>query len=264
MKSGLKNWLIYIFFAFLFCFMINRIFFFSPGMAEVSSSYVLYPILKIQKTFTDPVSAYFSKKSDVTILYQEIVTLKTVNEDLQAKIIELESISDLEQRSQEVRDFAEQYNFSDQKLVQILLRSFDDAGHFYWIDAGLNKGISCNMIAIYKNNIIGRVIHVDALYSKVAVVTDKRCKIAVSCANTKVIGIFQGNNNFEPTLEFVPHYETLQADDLVLSSGQGLMYPQGFAVGKIKHFQVQDVAYKIQVEPLVDLEQLDFIYVVAL
>lgn len=264
MKSGLKNWLIYIFFAFLFCFMINRMFFFSPGMAEVSSSYVLYPILKIQKIFTDPISNYFSKKSDIAVLYQEIDSLKTTNEDLQACIIELQAISDVEQRSQEIREFAQKYDFSQQKLVQILLRSFDDAGHFYWIDAGLDKGICCNMIAIYKNNIIGRVVHVDALYSKVALVTDKRCKIAVSCAQTKVVGILQGNNNFQPTLEFVPHYETLQEDDLVMSSGQGLMYPQGFAVGKIKHFQVQDVAYKIQVEPLVDLEQLDFIYVVAL
>ena len=51
-------------------------------------------------------------KSNIAVLDQEIDSLKAVNEDLQAKIIELESISDLEQRSQEVRDFADQYNWS--------------------------------------------------------------------------------------------------------------------------------------------------------
>jgi len=259
---GLKDGLIYIFFIFLFCFMINRIFFFSPGVAEVSSSYVLYPILKIQKFFTDPISKYFSKKSDIVLLHQEIEILKLEKENLQSKIVELEVVSDIEQRSQEICDFSKKYDFSDQKLVQVLLRSFDDTGHFYWVDAGKNKGVCCNMIAVYKNNIIGRVIHVDALYSKISLVTDKRCKIAVACAHTKVIGIFQGHNNFEPTLEFVPHYETLEEDDLVISSGQGLIYPHGFAVGKIKKFQVQHVAYEIKIQPLVDLEQLDFVYLV--
>ena len=262
-ELGLKDWCIRIFFMLLFCFMINRLFFFSPGMAEVSSSYLLYPILKFQNFFTEPISRHYAKKSDIAALHQDITLLQNANEDLQAKIIMLETLVNLEQASQEVRDFAQTYDFSQQQLVKVLLRSFDDTGHFYWVDAGSNKGISANMIAIYKNNIIGRVIHVDALYSKIALVTDKHCKIASVCTQTKTIGIYEGNNSFAPTLEFVPHYEVLEIDDLIVSTGQGLVYPQGFAIGKIQSFQVQDVAYKIIVQPLVDLQQLDYIYLIT-
>jgi len=262
-EMSLKDWCIRLFLILLFCFMINRLFFFSPGMAEVSSSYLLYPILKIQKIFIDPISRCFSKKSDITALLYDINVLQEAHDNLQAQVIMLENIIKLEEASHEVRDFAKIYDFSQQQLVQVLLRSFDDLGHFYWVNAGAHKGISCNMIAIYKNNIIGRVIHVDALYSKIALITDRHCKIASSCVNTKTIGIYEGNNSFAPTLNFVPHYESLQLDDLVISTGQGLVYPQGFAVGKIQSFQVQDVAYKVIIQPLVDLKTIDFIYLIA-
>ncbi|AXK60393.1 rod shape-determining protein MreC [Candidatus Chromulinivorax destructor] len=262
-ELGLKDWCVRFFFIFLFCFMINRLFFFSPGMAELSSSYVLYPILRVQRFFTDPITRYFTQKSNLAALHQDIAKLVLEKDDLQAQVIRLETTLNFEQCSQEIRDYATKYDFSGQQLAQVLLRSFDDAGHFYWVDAGLNKGISCNMIAVYKNNIIGRVIHVDPLYSKIALITDKRCKITAMCAQTKSVGIYEGNNSFAPGFDFVPHYETLQVGDLLISTGQGLVYPQGFAVGKILNFHIQDVAYKVTVQPLIDIKQLDFVYLIA-
>ncbi|MBP6869605.1 rod shape-determining protein MreC [Candidatus Babeliales bacterium] len=263
-QVGLKDWLIRLFFLFLFAFMINRLFFFSPGVAEVTTSYLLYPLIKVQKVFTDPIHAHFTKKSDIALLQNDVALLQERNEELQAKIIALESIVDFQVRSEEVRNFEQKYDFSQQKIAQVLMRSFDDVGHFYWVDAGSKQGICVNMIAIYKNNIVGRVIYVDPFYSKIALVTDKRCKIAVSCVRTKTVGIYEGDNNFFGKLEFVPHYQILQQDDLLMSTGQGLVYPQGFAVGSIKNFEVQDVAYKVAVEPLVDLQKIEFIYLVSI
>ncbi len=262
-QLALKDWLIRFFFLFLCSFMINRLFFFSPGMAEVTTSYLLHPVIKAQKVFTDPIYEHVSKKTDIASLHQDIAVLQNINADLQAKIIELASTIDFENRSQETRDFVEKYDFTEKKLVQVLMRSFDDTGHFYWVDAGADHGINLNMIAMYKNNIVGRVIHVDPLYSKIALITDRRCKIAVSCAQTKTIGIYEGNNSFTPTLEFVPHYAKLEVDDILISTGQGLVYPQGFAVGMIKSFEVQDVAYKVVVQPLIDLQTIEFVYLIA-
>ncbi len=252
-----------LFFLFLCGFMINRLFFFSPGMAEITSSYVLYPVIKLQKFFSDPLYTYFSEQSNSKILQDQIARLQNRNEDLQAQVVAINSTIDFENRSQSAREFEQKYNFSQQRIVQVLMRLFDDAGHFFWVDAGSDHGITNNMIAIYKNNIVGRVIHVDPLYSKIALVTDKRCKIAVSCVKTKTVGVYEGNNSFEPTLEFVPHYEKLKIDDLLISTGQGLVYPQGFAVGSIKKLEVQDVAYKVVIQPLVDLKKLECVYLVS-
>lgn len=262
-QVSLRDWLIRLFFLLLCGFMINRLFFFSPGIIEATTSYFLYPIIKIQKIITDPISTFLLKETDVTVLQKNLKKLQNENEDLQAKNIELESTIDFEKRSQDARSFEKKYKFSEKKLVQVLMRSFDDVGHFFWVDAGANQDINLNMIAMYKNNIVGRVIHVDPLYSKVALVTDKRCKIAALCMKSKLSGIYEGNNSFEPTLEFVPHYEKLEVGSLVISSGQGLVYPQGFSIGKIKSFHVQDVAYKIVIQPLVDLQTVEYVYLVS-
>lgn len=263
-QLSLKDWLIRLFFVFLFIFMINRLFFFSPGVAEITTSYVLYPIIKIQKIVTDPISAYFFQKHDKALLRHDINVLESENENLKAKVIKLESVLDFTMRSQDIRDFEYKYDFSKKKIVQVLMRSFDDLGHFYWVDGGSNHGIVVNMIAVYKNNIVGRVVHVDSSYSKIILLTDKRCKIAARCAQTKTVGIYEGSNNFLGKLEFVPHYELLEQDDLLISTGQGLVYPQGFAIGKIKHFEVQDVAYKVFVEPLIDLQKIEFVHLVLM
>lgn len=263
-QVGLKNWLVRLFFLLLFGFMINRLFFFSPGVAEITTSYILYPVIKVQKFFTDPLYAYFQKKSDLAILQQEIADLQQRNEALQAQLIAVQSTVDYQNRSQEIRDYEQKYDFSHKKLTQVLMRSFDDTGHFYWVDAGADAGIVVNMIAMYKNNIIGRVIHVDPLYSKIALITDRRCKIAVTCTQTKTVGIYEGDNNFIGKLEFVPHYESLIEGDLLISTGQGLVYPQGFAVGKIKSFEVYDVAYRVEVDPLIDLKMIEFVYLISM
>lgn len=262
-QVSLRDWLLRLFFVILCGFIINRLFFFSSGMAELTTSYILYPVIKAQKIITDPIVAYISHATDVQTLQKNIDLAQQRNDALQAELIAVQATMDFEKRSQEARDFAKKYDFSEQKLVQIIMRSFDDVGHFYWVDAGVHQGIAVNMIAIYKNNIVGRVIHVDPWYSKIALVTDKRCKIAVNCLQTKSVGIYQGNNSFEPTLEFVPHYEKLAIGDLLLSTGQGLVYPQGFAVGTIQSFEVQDVAYKAIVKPLVDIQKIEYVYLIA-
>lgn len=261
---GLKELLIRVFFILLSLFIINRLFFFSPSVAESTTSFILYPLLKIQKICADPIRRYYTQKYDKEFLQQELMEVQAKNEDLLAQIIAMKSLINFENSSREVREFAQKYNFSEQKLVQVLMRSFDEAGHFFWVDAGAKQGIHVNMIALYKNNIVGRVMYVDHLYSKIALITDQRCKIAASCATTQTVGIYEGHNSFVSTLEFVPHYEKIVENDIIVSTGQGLVYPQGFGIGKIRSFHVHDATYKIMVEPLLDLQNLEYVYLVAL
>ncbi len=262
-QISLKDWMVRFFFFLLCCFMINRLFFFSPSIAEVTSSYILYPLIKLQKTCTDPIVSYTTRQHEIATLQQQVAALQEKNNDLQAQLIATHAVIDFEQRSAQARAFEQRYNFDIQKMVQVLLRSFDDAGHFFWVDAGSNQGIAVNMIAVYKNTIVGRVVHVDALYSKIALITDSRCKIAAHCAQTKTVGVYQGTNHATGTLEFVPHYAPVQVGDMVVSTGQGLVYPQGFGIGVITSCSVDDVAYTIVVQPLVDLTTIDCIYLIA-
>jgi cell shape-determining protein MreC len=48
--------------------------------------------------------------------------------------------------------------------------------------------------------------------------------------------------------------------DLVLSSGQGLIFPEGFCLGRIKQHELKEkeLYHKVVLEPLVNLQTVGF------
>jgi cell shape-determining protein MreC len=59
---------------------------------------------------------------------------------------------------------------------------------------------------------------------------------------------------------YVSHLASVVTDDLIFSSGQGLVFPEGFCLGKIVKQTLKEKAlyYEIEIEPLVDLASLFF------
>jgi rod shape-determining protein MreC len=132
-----------------------------------------------------------------------------------------------------------------------------------FIDRGASKGVQPNMVALYKNCLIGRVSEVYPSYSKVLLITDKTCKIAALCGTTKSSGIHEGLNKKDYcTLNYVSHLCTLEEGELVISSGEGLVFPQGFGLGKIKSFTRKGLFYDVVIEPLVDLKNIEYVYII--
>ena len=50
---------------------------------------------------------------------------------------------------------------------------------------------------------------------------------------------------------------------MVLSSGTGLLYPQGLCLGTITSFAKNDVDYAITLKPLIDLEKLEYCFLIS-
>jgi cell shape-determining protein MreC len=117
------------------------------------------------------------------------------------------------------------------------------------------------MIALINNHLIGRGAEVYPAYSKVQLLTDKMMKVSACCAQAKAYGILTGLcKPTEIALNFVDHLQDVQTGTMVLSSGTGLLYPQGLCLGTIIQAIKKDVTYDIVVKPLVDFAQLTYIF----
>ena len=181
----------------------------------------------------------------LALLLQENIALKATNKYL-------EDISEL-------LEFKKQYNFTHAIPAQIIFKNFSSAEQFFYLNRGAQHGVSLNMVAFYDNCIIGRVSAVYPTYSKLILITDKSCKIAAYCSQSRVAGVFHGLNNIkQATLKHVHHMFELINGDLVLSSGEGLIFPQGFAIGVIKEFSCQGVDYDVLIEPVIELDKLKY------
>lgn len=238
-----------------------KIFFVKADIIEQYSSYIAYPVLKLQQSIMHPIKSYFERKTSIADLHDEISQLKQDRDTLLAQNIELNALIDYAQQTQELTDFKKQYSSEHCTLAQVLAKNFSEQSHFFLVDKGSHAGVEPDMIALCNDCLIGKVIEVYPYYSKILLITDRNCKIAVYCTQSKATGIYQGcNQEWCAQLNHVSHLSQLETDELVLSSGDGLIFPRGFGVGKIKSFTTDKLFHQVQLDLLIDLRSINYCF----
>ncbi len=241
----------------------TRYFFSHTALFDTISSYVMYPILVVQKNVVTPIKYYFSKKKTLRECYEVITCLRAERDELLAQNVQLHAMISYEQDIQELIMFKKQYQEAQGIVAQVLVKHFSDHSHYYLIDKGSNAGIKSDMVAVYKNCLLGKIVEVFPQYSKVLLITDRLCKVAAYCPHTKATGIHEGNNQENISgLKYVSHLAQVEPDDLVLSSGDGLVFPRGFALGKIKKCNPEGLFYDVSVDIVCDLRAIQYCFIV--
>lgn len=243
--------------------MLNRVFFSSAGVIERTTSYALYPLFKMRECFVFPfnkASLYFQTVSE---LEKKVITLEQQRDDLRAELIELEALATFNRDSLDIQEFAQRYDYQQQHLAKILLYEISEKEDVIFVEAGLNKSIQKDDVVVYKNMLIGRVIEVYPWYSKVALITDQRCKVSAQCKKG-VAGICCGKNKRQLELQFVPHFKDIKLEDRLISTGKGLIYPQGFDLGTVVDIVSDNVSHYIQVSPNIDIQKIEYVYILRL
>ncbi len=223
----------------LIFFLGHRLFFVSFGVIKQVSSCVVYPMLLFQRYALEPLKTWFESLAHVVELKVVIDDLREERDTLLAENIILRATQLYLEDTKELREFSARYKDAHLVTTQILARHFSNCAHFFLIDAGSNQGITEDMVAVYGNCLVGRVTEVYPWYSKVRLITDAACKVAANCVQTRASGIHEGvHKENKTTLRYVSHLSTIHEHDLVISSGEGLIFPQGFALGRITEMQL--------------------------
>jgi rod shape-determining protein MreC len=234
---------------------------FTGAALDTGMSVAMYSLIRIHHAVLHPFKNMYNRIQTVAVLQEQLAEVQNEKEALQEQLSAAQSVNHFVQETQELVTFQKRYNAYNKQLAQIILKQFSNQVHFFLVDVGAKHGAMVDMVAVYKNCLIGRVSEVFPYYSKVTLITDKSCKVAALCATTKTSGIYEGNNDKEvAALKHVSHLDPLKKDDLLISSGQGLVFPRGFGLGKIKYFEVEGVNYSIVVTPLIDLSKLSYCY----
>lgn len=239
---------------------------FNKGPLENAAQTITYPVLVTASFLSDQAKLLLLKKITFQQLEEEYKKLQQEHMTLQERYIGLSAATNHLSATQELRDFERNYNLSSAILTKILTKNFSDQEHYFLINKGSSHGIANNMVAIYKLQIIGKVIEVSPYYSKVMCITDKHCKIAAFTNTTNAQGICEGTNAMNSCkLNFVSHLSPVNQDDLVFSSGQGAVFPEGFCTGKIVAHELKEKAlsHEITIEPLLDLTKLEYCFIIS-
>lgn len=259
-RQEIRVWLIHGFYVTFFLFLTHRIFFPSFGMTQRCMSYVVYPFLKIYTVINSSLHQQAQDRADHKQVQDHLEALRIENHVLKNRLIQLECERCFLGQVQELMDYAQRYDVEQKTLGKVLMRSCNTQEDMMFIEGGANKNFSKDDIVVYKNALIGRVIEVYPWYSKVILVTDQRCRIAAELTNG-INGICCGCNNQALKLSFIAHFKPVMVGDLIMSTGQGLLYPSGFGLGVVQSVTTDSVAHEITVKPMFDIDAIDYVYV---
>ncbi len=242
-------------------FAVNRLFFFSFGLLETIGTGIAYPIVRLSSTISNSIKNANERKASYEQLQSRYGAIKQMYLDTLAENIQLKATVHYDQLSKDLRNFQERYNLSGMVLAKILVKNITDDEHYFLVNKGINDGIKKDMTATYKFQLVGKVSEVFNNYCKVLLITDQMCKVATYANQTNAQGIVRGQNTIDRcNMNYVSHLFKIVDNDLVLSSGQGLVFPEGFCLGKIVYHELKEKSlyHDIEIEPLINLQALEF------
>jgi rod shape-determining protein MreC len=222
------------------------------------------PFVWFHNKIISPWEKKYAHYKDYKALITERDFYKEQYTQTQAALIQHQATYNFDQATEKLERFSKRYLQNSSFLCKILVHRLSDSEQLIVVNAGSQHGVTKNMLAIYGSTLLGRVSEVFPYYSHVQLITDKRSRISVYSAHKKTKGILEGKNNKTLlSLSYVDCLQPLELNDILISAGEGLLFPEGFCVGKIRTFTPQELHYIVEVEPCYDLKTIDYCYLIS-
>lgn len=193
-------------------------------------------VVPLQYIVNAPVQLYVLAKSHMAShqkLLQYNRSLLTTQLLLKARVQKLMA---LEMENKQLRALLKSAPKASDKVlaVQLLAVAASPFARHIIIDKGKKHGVYLGQPVLDAAGIMGQVIEVDPLTARVMLITDARSAVPVLVNRNGVRAILVGNSfNDNLSLIHVPQTVDVHVGDMLVTSGLGQRYPQGYPVGKI-------------------------------
>ena len=151
---------------------------------------------------------------------------------------------------------------SKKMVAEILSVDSDPYSHQVVINRGANDGLYEGQPVIDENGVVGQVLHVGTISSRVLLITDITTAVPVRIQRNGVRLVANGTGTIDKlTHNFVPHSIDIQEGDLLVTSGLGGKYPEGYPVAKVT-IVIQDESRpfaRVQSEPIAQIDRIRYL-----
>ena len=147
-------------------------------------------------------------------------------------------------------------------VAEILAVDSDPYTHQVVINRGANDGVYEGQVVIDDEGIVGQILHVGTTSSRVLLITDVTHAVPVRISRNGVRLIASGVGVTDRlTHNHVPHSNDIRTGDLLVSSGLGGKFPEGYPVAKITAvIQDESRAFsQVQSRPLAKIDRLRYV-----
>ena len=225
------------------------------------------PFRSVFNACADGLAGFVDYFTEFDRLLAENEKLRQENEELQKLKADLEV---LKEENAWLRDFIDVKNhnttfeFADAVVVG---KSSSNSHRTLTINKGSLHGLKEGMVVITGQGLVGRISEVGLTTSNVLCITDISSSVGALVERSAMVGIaegYYGNGcRFLYTTGF-SSADDIAVGDVIISSGNGSVYPYGLKIGKVSAINIDDASRSIiaTIEMAVDFEDIDRVMII--
>lgn len=200
--------------------------------------------------------------ADASSLKSENERLKEENAALRKQLADYYDLKSENERLRKYYEIKEKNPSYTIRPANVIMRNANDDFYSFTLDIGSADGAAVNNPVITENGLIGRVCRVDASTCLVKTILSPDVKAAASDKQTGCTGIVTGSaplcDNNLTSLTKIASDTDINEGDLIVTSGEGGIYPKNLIIGKVKQtgFNSYDTSRYAVIEPYEDISKI--------
>lgn len=214
--------------------------------------------------------------SDLTQTTRDLRELRRRNEDLQSLadslMIENVRLKEIESENETLRrllNFTQANPTHSYKAAEVKGRVIGrDPSNFLSyliIDLGSQQGIEKGMPVVAERGLVGRITDVGSNWAKVMLIIDPSSSVNALIQSSRATGVVEGQVGGSLVMKYIPQGETVNVNDIVLTSGLGGNFPKKLIIGQVTTVQQRDIEMfqEAHIRPTVDFNNLEIVLVIT-
>ena len=210
---------------------------------------------------------------DRTVAIDEVLA---ENERLKEELNQLrQTVVDYDDMKSENEMFREYYRlsdtYSDYDLVSAFVIGRDPLEKYYafTVDRGSRDGVAVNDVVISPEGAVGRVAAVGYNYAEVLTVLDPAVSMGCTISRTREIGLAEGESLLAQDnrlkMSYLPRETLAAANDLVVTTGLGGVFPSGLIVGTVEDVIPESSGKSMYavVRPAADVRDITSVFIIT-
>ena len=194
---------------------------------------IIYPLYNLSSLPRSMIISFMQEYQDIDMLEKEINELKSENMSLKIKLQEFDSLKEENERllAIEKKSLA---STKKQKIAKVLNNSASPTRKIAIIDKGQNDGLYKGQNVIGVNGLIGQIIELNMMSSKIILINDISHNVPgnVSRTGEKVI-VAGSDNDSNLMIQFTPIDTDIKVGDIVTTSGVAGRFKSNIPIGKV-------------------------------
>jgi len=185
-------------------------------------------------------------------LINENIQLRHKQTLLEARLQKLLVIKEENSQLKELLSASSQAKM-DAMAAQILAVDTTSTRQILVVNKGKKDHVFVGQPVLDAKGVMGQVIEVGYMTSTILLISDSKCAVPVRNNRTGERAILVGTNHIDQlSLINLPRTSSVHPGDLLVTSGLGRRYPEGFPVGKVESVSniPGDAFVKVDVKPL--------------